>query len=219
MTKPQIFLGALAALCWAPNTFAFPAFETEARIGVVSDYRWRGQSLSDENPSLQIEATASHASGLWLWGGVNTVSGDLGGSEWSAAFGYDRTLLGVDWSAGATRYFYPGEADIDYTELAFSGARAFGPVSLTAGVEYAPEQDNYDESDTYLFVGFEAAGPHEITMHGHIGQDDGIMALTPHAIDYSLGATRGFGRFELDLTYVEAEGADSAVVFGVAFVS
>lgn len=217
MLKPRIFAGALVALSWATGASALPAFETEAKLGVVSDYRWRGVSLSDEEPSLQAEITASHESGAWLWGGVNTVSQDLGGSEWSVAIGYDRTIAGFDWSVGAVQYFYPGEEEIDYAEFDISTTRAFGDISISAGVEYAPEQNNYDEDDTYLFVGFEAAAPHDLTFHGHAGRDDGIMALEAYAVDYSLGASRAFGAVTVDLTFVEAEGADSAFVFGLFF--
>lgn len=215
----SVLLGAvLAPLAFAaPRAAALENVETDARVGVVSDYRWRGQSLSDESASLQAEATLSHESGAWLWGATNSVSDDLGGAEINLGAGYDVSLGGFDWSLGAIQYFYPGEDDLDYAEFDLSAARGFGPLTLTAGLEYSPEQRNLEDSDTYAFLAFEAQAAHAIVLHGHVGRDDGVMALEPHAVDYSIGATRAFGPLALDLTYVEAEGADSAFVLGLSF--
>lgn len=192
------------------------ALSTEGSIGVVSDYRWRGASMSGENPSLQAEATLSADSGFWLWGGANSVGSDYGGTELEIGAGYTHDVAGVEWTLGAERYAYPGEEGIDYIEVDFSGVAKLGALSLSGGVEYTPEQDNYDEDDTYLWTSAEYAFD-RVRVHGKIGRDDGVMAPAPHAVDYSVGAAIPLRAVELDFSYVDSEDYDAAWVLGLAY--
>jgi uncharacterized protein (TIGR02001 family) len=59
---------AVAACSVTPAAFAQDAasgMTFDASLGVVSDYRYRGLSLSDEAPALQIDATLATDSGLY----------------------------------------------------------------------------------------------------------------------------------------------------------
>jgi uncharacterized protein (TIGR02001 family) len=206
----------LSTLCLASQAGA-QEWSWEAEAAVVSDYRWRGVSLSDESPSLQVEATASHDSGAWLWANVNTVEQDLGGAEIALGAGYTRTLGPIEWTLGAVHYLYPGEDDIDYTEIDLTASASRGPLTISAGVEYAPVQSNYDDEDFYSWIGFEIAGPHDLTLHGHLGHDDGVMAPAPYAIDYSLGVGVPVGPFGIDLSLVRVESEDAAAVLKLSY--
>lgn len=220
MPSTGLTLGVLGALLLsAPAFAAAEPWTLEAEIAIASDYRWRGISLSDEQPSLQVEGTLAHDNGVWLWGNLNTVGQDYGGAEIGLGAGYTRTLGGVEWTIGAVQYLYAGEDGIDYAEADLSAAKAFGPVTLSAGAEYVPEQANYDEDDLYLWLGWEVAGPRGIRLHGHVGQDDGVMAPAPYAIDYSIGAGAPLGGFNLDLSFVDVETEDSAWVLRLAYPS
>jgi len=213
--KAALLLPAL--LLWPVAAAAEPAFELESSLALVSDYRWRGVSLSDGQAGVQAEASVSHASGAWLWAGANSVSADYGGSETGIGAGYSLGLAGLEWSAGATRYFYSGEDGLDYTELAFSADAPLGAATFSAGVEYAPEQQNYEADDTYLWLGASIEAPRGLRMHGHVGRDDGIMAAREEpTTDFSLGLALGLQGFEVDLAYVEAEGVDQALVLSLA---
>lgn len=207
---------ALSALCFAPQASA-NEWTWEGEAAAVSDYRWRGVSLSDEQPSLQIEATASHDSGAWLWGNVNTVEQDLGGSEIALGAGYTRTLGQIEWTLGGVHYLYPGEADLDYTEIDLTMSTSRGPVTVSAGIEYAPDQSNLDDDDLYSWIGLEIDAPRNLTIHGHIGHDDGVMAPVPYAIDYSLGVAMPVARFGIDLSLVRVENEDAAAVLKVSY--
>jgi uncharacterized protein (TIGR02001 family) len=207
----------LAAAAVAASATPAPCAEFESEIAVVSDYRWRGVSLSDEEPSLQIEGTASFDNGTWLWGGANSVSADYGGSELGIGAGYTRELAGLEWTLGVTRYLYPGEEALDYTELALSSAVTFGAVSLSAGTEYVPEQSNYDEEDLYLWVGGEVALPRDARLYAQVGRDDGSMAPAPDAVDFTLGAAIAVSAVEFDLSYVEVDTVAPAWVLRIAY--
>lgn len=207
---------AIATLCLAPEVGA-DEWSWEGEAAVVSDYRWRGVSLSDEQPSLQLEATASHDSGAWLWGNINTVEQDLGGAEIAFGAGYTRTLGQIEWTLGAVHYLYPGEVDIDYTEVDLTASVSRGPVTVNAGFEYAPVQSNYDGDELYSWIGLEIAAPHNLTLHGHVGHDDGVMAAVPYAIDYSLGFGLPVGPFGVDLSLVRVESEDAAAVLKLSY--
>jgi uncharacterized protein (TIGR02001 family) len=207
---------AISALSFAPEVGA-NEWRWEGEAAVVSDYRWRGVSLSDESPSLQVEATASHDSGAWLWGNVNTVDEGLGGSEIALGAGYTRTLGPIEWTLGGVHYLYPGEDDIDYTEIDLTASASRGPLTVSAGIEYAPVQSNYDDEDLYSWIGFEIAAPHNLTVHGHLGRDDGVMAPVPYAIDYSLGVGIPIGPFGIDLSAVRVESEGAAAVLKLSY--
>jgi uncharacterized protein (TIGR02001 family) len=210
----------MAGLAWALAAMAPVSandWKLEGEAAFVSDYRWRGVSLSDEEPSLQAEATLAHASGAWAWGNVNSVSDAYGGSEFNLGLGFTREIGAVSWTIGALRYLYPGEDDLDYTEIDLYAEGALGPVWLSGGVEYAPENDNYGDDDTYLWLGWEIEAPRGFTLHGHIGRDDGVMAPTARAVDYSIGAGAPLGPFAFDLSYVEVETEDGAMVARLSY--
>lgn len=216
MRNAFVFITLAAASIAAPCAAA-DAFSLEGEVALVSDYRWRGLSLSDENPAILTEATLYHESGFWAWGSANSVSSDYGGSELAIGAGYTRELASIEWTAGVTRYFYPGEEDFDYNEFALSAARAFGPVSLSAGVEFTPEQDNVVEDDTYTWLGWEIAGPADVRLEGHVGEDDGAFAATPYANDFSIGAAVPIHQAELGLAYIESDSEGAAWVLRLAY--
>lgn len=210
----SILIGA--AIAAAPSGVGH-AFELEGSVAVTSDYRWRGVSLSDEDPALQLEGSASFDNGAWLWSGLNTVSGDLGGSEIGLGLGVTRDLVGATWTLGATHYLYPGEDGVDYTELAATAEKTIGALTLSGGIEYTPEQTNYDDDDVYLWAGWDIAAPHDVSLHGHVGYDDGVMAPVADAIDFSLGASVPIRAVALDVTYHKVESVDGAFVLTLRY--
>ena len=110
-----------------------------ASAGALSDFRFRGVSLSDRKPSLQVSGAYDHASGLFAGGQATTV--DVGYDHERSRLlllayaGYARRLTDL-WSveAGGLWYSYPDNAhtrESDFGE-AFAGvtrgawsARAF----------------------------------------------------------------------------------------------
>ncbi len=208
MHRGMAFLSALACSLAATPAYAFSG---ESTLSIVSDYRWRGLSYSDEDPSLQVEATGWFESGAWLWGGLNTVSDDLGGAEIGLGAGYDASFATLDWSFGVIGYTYPDADDYDYFEMDISAAKGFGPFSFSAGVEYAPAQDNYDRANTYTWIGFDLQLA-RWNVHAHAGNDDDLIEPGGHTTDYSIGVGRAFAHFAADLSFVEAESDDSTWV-------
>ena len=88
-------------------------------IGAVSDYRYRGLSLSDGKPALQGSLALEHESGAYaeLWAS-SLSSGGSAPAELDATAGYAFSLTDdVSLDVSATYYAYPGTADANAIEL------------------------------------------------------------------------------------------------------
>ncbi len=93
------------------------AFDVSGEIGVVSDYRWRGVSLTDNDPALQAGLYAAHESGLYagVWAAAPTRnSGDL---EVDLSIGGAFSLMGGDVDLSVVQYIYPDLDDTDYANF------------------------------------------------------------------------------------------------------
>ena len=135
-------------------------------VGLLSDYRFRGISRSDEDPALQAALTVFPATGLYAGVRGTTLKGtdtfreldpgftDLGDVQLDLYAGYGAPLGGgFDLDAGLQYYvFAGGDGPTDYVEPYASISYLIGPVSLTGGAKYAPEQRAIgDEDMLYLF--------------------------------------------------------------------
>jgi uncharacterized protein (TIGR02001 family) len=203
-------LAALAALVAATPAFAQEAptspFTVSGSVGLVSDYRFRGVSQSDEELAVQGGITVSHESGFYVgtWGSNLAGWGTFGGSntELDLIGGFKVPVGGGALDVGLTWYMYPGGASkTDFAEPYIKLSGTAGPVSLLAGVAYAPKQealgkwyatgadasagvytDPGDKEDNLYLWGDASAGvPNTpLTLKAHIGYSDGNSGLGPN---------------------------------------
>jgi hypothetical protein len=177
-------------------------------VGIASEYRFRGVSQSDKDLAVQGGITVSHESGIYVgtWGSNLAGWGTFGGSnmELDLIAGFKAPLgEGATIDVGATWYMYPGGFNnTDFIEPYAKLSGTAGPVSLTAGVAYAPKQealgswyangaaaasgvytDPGDKNDNlYLWGDFAAGVPNTgLTLKGHIGYSNGNKGLGPFA--------------------------------------
>ena len=176
-------------------------------VGLVSDYRFRGVSQSDENLAVQGGFTIAHESGLYIgtWGSNLAGWGTFGGAnmELDLIAGYKFPVGGGTLDVGATWYMYPGGFDnTDFIEPYAKLSGTLGPASLTAGVAYAPKQEALgswylngtsaasgvydrpgDKNDNlYVWGDVAAAIPNTgLTAKAHIGASKGNKGLGPFA--------------------------------------
>lgn len=175
---------------------------------IVSDYRFRGVSQSDDHPAVQAGITIAHESGLYVgtWASNLAGWGTFGGAnmELDLIGGY-KTAIGSTGTidVGLTWYVYPGGADkTDYAEPYVKLSGIAGPAALTAGVAYAPKQqaigkwynngasaaagvyDHPGAKDDNLYVwgdGAVALPGTPLTAKAHIGHSWGQDGLGPNA--------------------------------------
>ena len=116
-------------------------------VALVSDYRFRGVSQTDEEIAIQGGLTVTHESGLYVatWASNLAGWGTFGGSntELDLVGGFKTEVAsGVSVDVGLTWYMYPGGASkTDFAEPYVKVSGTFGPVSLLGGVAYAPAQE------------------------------------------------------------------------------
>jgi hypothetical protein len=137
--------GLFAAAPARADEFAAPAFRLSGSATLASDYRFRGVSLSDNGPAAQASLRVDHRSGLYVGGFVSSLAGwgaqQRGGVEFDAQTGYRADVAGFALDAGVTGYFFPaGSGTGNFAEFHARLGRTLGPVSVTAGIAYAPPQ-------------------------------------------------------------------------------
>lgn len=170
-------------------------FEIDAEIGLNSDYRFRGISLSDKDPEVTAEISISHESGLYagVWASNVALNDGADDLELDLYAGYATDLGGLSLDVGAVYYLYPGNSDFNYVELTGSVGFAAGPATITLGAAYAPSQDNIGNQDnTYVYVsGDLPLGDSPLSVHGTFGIEDGAFGDSKR--DWLLGATYDLG--------------------------
>ena len=215
-----------------------PALTITGTAAIVSDYRFRGVSQSDENLAVQAGATLNHDSGAYVgfWGSNLAGWGTFGGAnlELDILAGYKfKPAENATLDVGVTYYLYPAGADeTDFFEPYVKLSGTAGPLALTAGVAYAPEQqalgrwyftgadaaagiynDPGDKEDNLYLWGDAAAGlpGTPLTAKAHIGYTKGNRGLGPNATSVAPTGEYWDWLFGVDATYKN-------LTLGVAYV-
>jgi uncharacterized protein (TIGR02001 family) len=121
----------LLAFALLLEPWAVVAGDVAGSVGVLSDYRFRGVSLTNRNPAVQAAIAYDDSPGWFAGALASNVNIDPNGVGLSvqAYGGYAGTLRdGVSADAGAVHYTFPhtaGAPSSDYTE-AFAGVAAEG---------------------------------------------------------------------------------------------
>ena len=177
-------------------------------VTAVSDYDFRGISLSATDPAIQGSIDWAHDSGLYLgaWGSCCLDFGSLDGDyevdlyagfagEAEGGFGYD---------VGIVYYFYRPEEDpsLDYPEIYLGGS--YGPVKVRAW--YTNDYNNLDVDAYYLEGNASFELPQNFALNLHLGYNFGDYWKDRNGdetIDYAVGVGYAVGNFNLQLKYVD----------------
>jgi uncharacterized protein (TIGR02001 family) len=222
-------LSPLLACVWALPAILAPAawgqeadaddgdITLAASVAVVTDYRFRGWSLSGSEPALQIDANATHVSGFYAGAFASSIeefedtqSGERASVELDLYAGWNGEALGWQVDVGAQLYTYPGAESSNYFVLPISLTRSIGALDLTVGYELSPAQDALgDETSTYTWLGAEWAPSFwPVSFLSSIGFEDGAMAVGGK-LDWAVSAYIPAGSFELGLGYVDSDEASA----------
>jgi uncharacterized protein (TIGR02001 family) len=218
-------------------------FSINGGATIVSDYRFRGISQTDEDFAIQGTLTLSHESGFYatVWGSsIDDYVAALADAELDLIGGWRHTWGGTTLDVGVLYYYYSGgccDIDTDFVEPYASVSHVFGPVTAKALVAYAPSQSALsigagDEDNLYVAGDVSATIPGTpVGLTAHLGHSFGPSYITigDEYTDWSLGATVTVSNFVLGLSYVDTDGtfitptgrnaSDGTVVFsaGVSF--
>jgi uncharacterized protein (TIGR02001 family) len=200
---------ALPALLLAASpvpAFAQDDIDLSANAGLVSDYRFRGVSLSDRNPAVQ--GGLDLAVGPFFAGTWGSTIAEYGGAdvELDLYAGLQGSLGETSLSAGAYAYLYPGGEGVNYVELMAQAERTFGSVTLGVEATLAPRQANVTEANRYLgaSTAFDTGTGWTLTARG--GYEDGFYA---GKWDWEIGAGYALGPVTASLAYVDTDHGDA----------
>lgn len=223
--KKLLIAAALTASCLA----ATPALAQDVSGGVtaVSDYRFRGVSLSGEDPAVQGTLNLDTGSGFYVGTWASSLDDDLGYGdvELDLYGGYRADLsLGTSLDVGLLYYTYPDADDVNYFEPYASITTTLGPVTGKLGAAYAWEQDSIGGGDNLYVYGDALAGipATPVTLRAHLGYSDGSLAYGEGSyLDWNIGADYVLGPATLGVSYVDTDlpggidGADATVLFSI----
>jgi uncharacterized protein (TIGR02001 family) len=225
-----------------------PAFKASGSVALVSDYRFRGVSQSDKGFAIQGGLTGAHKSGVYagFWASNLAGWGTFGGPnlELDLFGGYKLPVGDGTLDAGLTWYMYPGGASkTDFAEPYIKLSGTAGPVSLLAGVAFAPKQealgnwfftgaafqdgipDDPGAKDDNLYLWGDASGGipgTPVTLKAHIGYSDGNPGLGPNGTsvaptgsywDWLIGADLVLGPVTLGIAYTDTDISDSSIEY------
>ncbi len=183
--------------------------QVAAEIGVQTDYRYRGYSLTDNYPVATVSLSYDDPSGVYL-GGNLVGTFDDGEPELVAVqgtVGYAARVspdLSVDAGVSRTEYGdYVFGDDVHYTEVYLGLATR----NVTTRVRYSPDYYRSDWETLYVEMdgGLEPA-PNWF-LSAHVGQLTYLGDISPylarHTYDWRLGGSRKLGPYGI---HVELSG-------------
>jgi len=203
------------------------AADWSSDLSLVSDYRYRGVSLSGEKPALQGTADVELKSGAYgeLW--VSTIKDDGAGKlELDGSAGYAFDLAdGISLDVSATYYLYPGHVSSNAHEFTVVVEGTHGPFTASLGASVAPPQrgtrddDDRRRTNLYLFgVAGYAVKNTPLTLRAQIGREQGPWDMRERGSkwDYALGLQAGFERAKVSLDLVGSNAGSDGLVASAA---
>lgn len=157
-------------LVWAGSLLVSAAAQAQfgGGIGVESDNRFRGVSLTDGRPDLRLSLSYDHDSGAFAGAAATRVE-FMRGRHALQLLGYagyvTRLTPGLGAELGVTSSTFSGNTRYDYSEV-FAGV-SNERWSLRA--YYAPRYFGFDQATVYVELGANAALTPRLRAFGHAG--------------------------------------------------
>ena len=201
---------ALWFLFFSADAFA----QLSGSASLLSDYRYRGVSLSRNKPAAQLAAAYDDASGWYGGAFASTVQLGYSHRELQAVTfaGYaSRTPSGLSWEAGADYSYFTGGQSYSYAEM-YVGI-AYQNVSTR--LYYAPRY--FGQKAGVIYGEINASQPLldrlRLVAHGGIlrnSSDDAYGRPADRDVfDASLGVVVDFGQFSAQLSWVGINSLDT----------
>ena len=243
----QILISATAFAAFAAGAPAFaadepaPALTVSGAVALVSDYRFRGVSQSNNGLAVQGGISLNHESGVYggFWASNLAGWGTFGGPNLELdLFAGVKVPVGAGTvDIGGTFYQFPGGATLtSFFEPYAKLSGTAGPVGLTAGVAYAwsqralgnwsnhPDSMAGDKGDNFYAWGDGAVGitGTPVTVKAHIGYSAGNPGLGPNGTsvaptgsywDWLIGADFVAGPVTLGVAYVDTDITIDSIAF------
>ena len=202
-----IGLAATAAIAFTSPAIAKeiePSISFSANAALVTDYRFRGISLSNKDLAFQGGFDIASDTGFYVgtWGSSIESYGEAE-LELDIYAGYATSFDNLDFDIGILAYTYPGSEDTRYWETYSSVGGTAGTLGWTLGAAYAFDQDSIGGDDN-IYVYLDTSMPLDdspLSLVAHIAYEDG--AFGDQKLDWSLGANYDFEQFSIGVAYID----------------
>lgn len=199
-------------------------------VAFVTDYRFRGLSLSGGDMAVQGAINVNHSSGFYVGAWGSNLEQDAldiyGNMELDVYAGWTGEVTsGLTADVGLLYYVYPSGSfgDGNVFEPYASLSTTMGPATAKVGMAYAWKQDSLGGDDNlYVYTDLGVAIPSTpVTLNGHLGYTSGALSPkllsdifvsdptpdTDGGFDYSVGATANLTKnLSVGVSYVGVEG-------------
>lgn len=195
-------------------------FSFSATIGGTTDYVFRGQSQTAEDPTVQGSLDATYGifyAGVWAsgvdFGASPTTTGANAVAEVDLYAGITPTLGPLSFDLGVIYYAYPGaddsDGELDFVELKLGTSTTFQKLTIGATAYYSPEYTG-EFGETVVVegsVGYElpALGPVTPTISGLVGHIDFLDDTSDNFTYWNAGVAFAFDKIELDVRYWDTD--------------
>lgn len=225
-----------AAMAAEDTTLAQYGFTVSGNVALTSDYRWRGQSQTQNDPAIQGTVTLAHSSGLYFSAFASNVDfgGDSAHLELDPTIGFATPItlgsIKPTLDFGVAYYNYPSNSDINYPEyyakLTFADSIVKGD-SLTPSIAYtnqyggdAGKVDGHDVENWNFNLAysmpFADTGFGGVATVGYSKADKQIYGTDDNFVDWKVGVTYGFKSVSGLTAELDAVGSNIDGYTGVA---
>ncbi len=201
---------ASSALAWARRfgvlaaLLAHPALaQFSGKFTLLSDYRYRGVSLSDARAAPQLNLAYDSADNWYAGASATRLAQDQGPTDTQliSYAGYARRIgSALSWEAGAVHGHYPRGTHANYTELyaGLSGER------ISARVYVAPAAPGHEQHGLYGEVNASYPLGEQLQLLGHLGVGRAVRAqygerIASTAADAQIGIWFGHANWQWQL--------------------
>jgi len=192
--------------------------ELSGEVALVSDYRFRGVSLSEKDPAIQ-GALGLSLEGAFLGAWASSIDNFNGAeTELDVTAGYGFELGGLAIEAGGIAFLFPGGEDTDYLEAYTAVSGSLAALDWTLGVNYTPNQSNIGSEDNIYVsggIGYGLPGL-PVSLDAGIGYEDG--AFGHDKVDWRTGFTYSGLPMDISVHYIDARD-DVTAISGTAVVT
>lgn len=234
-----LFAGTAAI---AAEKSGFPG-EFSANVALTSEYYFRGLSQTDDAPALQggfdyeiaVAKPVSVYAGVWGSNVDFNESGTTDGAtveiDWYGGVKGTVGETGFSWDVGFIYYTYPGadsSLDYDFWEVQGAVGYDFGLASVTASLNYSPENFG-DSGDAYYYkLGVDVPVPavEGLSFSGYVAKQDvekNAVFGTEDYLEWNLGVIYNVaGLFDASINYSDtdvdpgADGKEEAILFTIS---
>lgn len=199
-----------------------------ATVDAVSDYEFRGVSLTAEDPALQASLDYAFDSGFAVGAWASNIdygSGYDGEVELDLYADYTAALSDTtSWSAGFALYTYPGSSGAGKIEPSLEGYLGLGVGSFSGRHWYTHDYGGLGASAQYTELNYTFALSDSWSVMAHAGYswgeyfEDELLG-GDELFDYSLGVAFVAGRFTVSGKYVDTDASGELRIDRGAFAN